>query len=68
MSDTNNRIFQVGMTTITEDDSTRGMTPQQVKTILKRAYPEIANAEIKETTRDDGTQVIQFVAKPGRKG
>ncbi len=65
---TSSRIFQIGTTTITEDNSTRDQTPQQVKAILQRAFPEIANAEIRETTRDDGTPVIQFVPRPGRKG
>jgi len=62
------RIFKIGTTTIVEDDSLAGKTLDEVKDILKRAYPEVAHATVRERTLDDGTQVVEWLAKPGRKG
>ena len=62
------RIFKIGTTTIVEDDSLTGKTLDEVKDILKRTYPEVAHATVRERTLDDGTQVVEWLAKPGRKG
>jgi hypothetical protein len=62
------RIFKIGTTTIVEDDSLAGKTLDEVKDILKRTYPEVAHATVRERTLDDGTQVVEWLAKPGRKG
>ena len=62
------RIFRVGGRTIHEDESTQGLDAEAVRAILKRSYPEGANATLRETTGDDGQPVIEFLPKPGRKG
>ena len=62
------RIFKIGTTTIVEDDSLAGKTLDEVKDILKRTYPEVAHATVRERTLDDGTQVVEWLAQPGRKG
>ena len=69
MSDaTQQRIFKIGTTVIREDDSLAGKTIEEIKDILKRTYPEVAHATVRERTLDDGTHVIEFLPKPGRKG
>lgn len=71
MTEQNNpqpRIFKIGATTIVEDDSLTGKTLDEVKDILKRSYPEVAHATVRERILDDGTQVVEWLAKPGRKG
>ena len=71
MTEQNNpqpRIFKIGATTIVEDDSLTGKTLDEVKDILKRTYPEVAHATVRERTLDDGTQVVEWLAQPGRKG
>jgi hypothetical protein len=61
------RVFKVGTTRIVEDDSTRNLTNEQMKTFLKASYPEVANATISE--RSDGTtRMVEFLPQPGRKG
>ena len=71
MTEQNNpqpRIFKIGATTIVEDDSLTGKSVDEVKDILKRTYPEVAHATVRERTLDDGTQVVEWLAQPGRKG
>lgn len=72
MSDTTTttplRIFKTGATRIVEDDSMRGKSVEEVRALLRSAYPEIANATIRETTTADGQPVIEFLPQPGRKG
>lgn len=62
------RIFKTGAVRIVEDDSMRGLSVEEVRTILKVTYPEIANATIRETTADDGQLIVEFLPQPGRKG
>jgi PRTRC genetic system protein C len=62
------RIFQTGATRISEDDSLRSLNHEEVRNILKRAYPEVTNATIRERTLDDGSLLIEFIPAPGRKG
>lgn len=71
MTEQNNpqpRVFKIGATTIVEDASLAGKTLDEVKDILKRSYPEVAHATVRERTLDDGTQVVEWLAQPGRKG
>jgi len=71
MSDQNNnqpRIFKIGATRIVEDASLAGRDLDEVKAILQRSYPEIAHATVRETTLGDGTQLIEWLAQPGKKG
>mgnify|MGYP006285266625 CR=1 FL=1 len=67
-NDTPQRIFKIGSTRIVEDESTAALTNEQVRDLLKRRYPEIANATVRETTLEDGTTLVSFNAVPGRKG
>jgi hypothetical protein len=65
---TPNRIFKIGATRIVEDASLSGKSLDDVKAILQRSYPEIAHATVRETTLDDSTKLVEWLAKPGRKG
>ncbi|MBI5928200.1 MAG: hypothetical protein HY862_02745 [Chloroflexi bacterium] len=62
------RIFKTGATRIVEDESLRGLSIEEVRGILKRTYPEIAHATVRETTQADGTVQIDFLPQPGKKG
>ena len=71
MSDQNTfnpRIFKIGAVRIVEDESLHGLTNEEVRASLKAAYPEVANATVRETTTEDGQPVIEFLPQPGRKG
>ena len=63
-----NRIFKIGTTTIQADESLANLDNEQVRAILKRTYPEVAHATVRERTLDDGTRVVEWLAQPGRKG
>jgi PRTRC genetic system protein C len=67
-SSTQPRIFKTGATRIVEDEAMRGLDKEAVRNLLKTAYPEIANATIRETMAENGQQVIEFLPQPGRKG
>lgn len=62
------RIFKTGATRIVEDDSMRGLSVEDVRSVLKVTYPEVAHATVRETTTDNGQTVIEFLPQPGRKG
>ena len=61
------RIFKIGATRIVEDETMRGQTNEQVRELLKRTYPEVAHATIREREHE-GNQIVEFLPKPGRKG
>ena len=65
---TPNRIFKIGATTIIADETTAQLDKEQVRTLLKSSYPEVAHATIRERVLDDGTECWDFIAKAGRKG
>ncbi len=65
---TPNRVFKIGATTIQADESMTNLDSEQVRAILKRTYPEVAHATIRETTLEDGTIAVIFTSVPGRKG
>jgi len=62
------RVFKTGATRIVEDASMQGMTVAQVQATLKSAYPEIANATVRESVNADGQQIVEFLPVAGRKG
>ena len=62
------RIFKTGTVRIVEDASTRGLSNEEVRSLLKTTYPEIANATIREVTTIEGQTVVEFLPQPGRKG
>ena len=61
------RIFKIGTNRIAEDAATAQLTNEQVRSLLKGQYPEIANATTRETTSGD-TRIVEYLAQPGRKG
>ena len=62
------RVFKIGATRIVEDASTAGLNNEQLRSLLKSSYPEVANATIRESTTGDGTRVLEFLPIAGRKG
>ena len=62
------RIFKIGTTTIVEDESLSGKSLDQIKDVLKRTYPEVAHATVRETTLEDGSTCYHYINRPGRKG
>ncbi len=63
------RVFKIGATRIVADAS--HVPPESTnrsRDLLKTTYPEIAHATLRETTLEDGTQVLEWAAIPGRKG
>lgn len=72
MSDQNptqpSRVFKIGATRIIADASMLTLDPEQIRTLLKISYPEITHATIRETTLEDGTQLLEYISQPGRKG
>jgi hypothetical protein len=62
------RIFKIGATTIQADSSMANLDNEAVRAILKRTYPEVAHATIRERTLEDGTIAVIFTSVPGRKG
>lgn len=50
------RIFKIGATTISEDETLAGHTLDQIKDILKHSYPEVAHATVYTRTSENGTQ------------
>jgi len=65
---TQTRIFITGNTRIHEDASTANLSAEQVRDVLKHTYPEIAHATIRERTGENGERIVEFLARPGRKG
>lgn len=61
------RVFKTGATRIVEDETMAGLTTEQVRDILKRTYPEVAHATIREREQD-GLRIVEFLPQPGRKG
>lgn len=61
------RVFKTGATRIVEDETMVGLTNEQVRDVLKRAYPEVAHATIREREQD-GLRIVEFLPQPGRKG
>ncbi len=62
------RIIKIGATRIVADASLSALSPEQLRETLKITYPEIAHATLRETTLEDGTQVLEWVVVAGRKG
>lgn len=65
---TPNRIFKIGATTIQADEGMANLDNEQIRDVLKRTYPEVAHATIRERTLEDGTIVLDFIPVAGRKG
>jgi hypothetical protein len=65
---TPNRIFKIGTTTIAQDESLAGKSPDEIKTILQQTYPEVAHATVREITLEDGTVAVHYIPQAGKKG
>ncbi len=62
------RIFKIGTTRIVADETMRDLDNEAVRDLLKRSYPEVANATIRERELKDGTMLIEWLPVAGRKG
>lgn len=62
------RIFKIGPHRIVEDASTSHLNAEQIRTLLKTQYPEVAHATVREYTTDDGQPILEYLPQPGRKG
>lgn len=61
------RVFKIGASRVLEDDSTAGLSVDEVRERLKHLYPELAHATHRELLQD-GTLYVEFLPRPGRKG
>lgn len=61
------RVFKIGATRIVEDATMSELSNEQVRDLLKRSYPEIAHATIREREQD-GLHIVEYLSQPGRKG
>ncbi len=63
------RIFVIGAHRIVEtDESTAALSSEQMRTLFRATYPEVANATIRERTDAEGHRVVEYLPQPGRKG
>ena len=61
------RVFKIGATRIVEDASMVGRSNEEIRDLLKRMYPEVAHATIREREQD-GMKILDFIPVAGRKG
>ncbi len=61
------RVFKIGSTRIVEDVAMTSLSNEQVRDLLKRSYPEVAHATLREREQD-GLRIVDFLPQPGRKG
>ncbi len=61
------RVFKIGATRIVEDAKMAGRSNEEIRDFLKRSYPEIAHATIREREQD-GLHIVEYLSQPGRKG
>ena len=62
------RIFMIGTTRIVADETTAGLDAEGVRAFLRPSFPEVAHATVRERTLEDGTHIVDFLPRPGRKG
>lgn len=60
-------IFKIGATRIVADESMAQLSHEQVRDLLKRTYPEVAHATLRER-EENSLRVLEFLPQPGRKG
>jgi len=61
------RVFKIGTARIPENDTTRGKSAAEVQGLLQAAYPEVANATVRERVEGE-YQIVEYLPQPGRKG
>ena len=63
------RVFVIGGVRIVEDASMAGKSTTEIQKLLTPLYPQIENATMRERTDEaSGMMVVEWIAKPGRKG
>ena len=63
------RIFVIGAHRIVEtDESTTALSSEQMRTLFRSTYPEVANATLRERTDANGNRVIEYLPIVGHKG
>lgn len=62
------RIFVIGANRIVEDESTASLGNEQIRTMLRATYPEVAHATFRERTDANGNHVVEFLPVAGHKG
>ncbi len=63
------RIFVIGAHRIVEtDESTAALSSEQMRTLFRATYPEVANATVRERTDAEGHRVVEYLPQPGHKG
>ena len=63
------RIFKIGTTKISEDESMAELNLDQIREQLKIAYPEVAEATVHEKVdAETGVTFVEFLPRAGRKG
>ncbi len=62
------RIFKIGDVQIVEDESTAQLSNEEVCSLLRRQYPEVVNATIRETQQSNEVTLIEYLPKAERKG
>ncbi len=61
------RIFKIGTTKIAEDESMANLSLDEIREQLKIAYPEVAEATVREKAEGE-TTFVEFLPRPGRNG
>lgn len=61
-------IAIIGSNHIDIDESMASADPEAIRQMLLAAHPEIKRADIYAKRKNDGTRIIEFRPKPGRKG
>jgi len=62
------RVFKIGATRITQSPEMAALSNEEVRQILKVTYPEVTHATVRETTLEDGTQLVEWLPVAGKKG
>ncbi len=59
MAEQTSLIFKIGATRIVADESMAQLNHEQVRDLLKRTYPEVAHATLRER-EENGLRVLEF--------
>jgi hypothetical protein len=61
------RQIQIGGTQFVEDESTLGLSVEELRQALRPAFPELAYATVRQH-EEDGVTYLSFEARAGSKG
>jgi hypothetical protein len=63
------RVFKIGANRVVEDEATARLSNEDARRVLQAAYPEVANATIREQIDAAANiKIVEFLPQPGRKG